>query len=74
MAASSPASVGFTICLIDVPTGKILWNENYEESQKSLSDNLLEIKGFFEKGAKWLNVEDLARYGVREVLKKYSYE
>lgn len=70
MAASSPASVGFTICLIDVPTGKILWNENYEESQKSLSDNLLEIKGFFEKGAKWLNVEDLARYGVREVLKK----
>lgn len=73
MAASSPASVGFTICLIDVSNGETLWKGSYEESQKSLSDDILKIKGFFERGAKWLMVEDLARYGVKEVIKKFPY-
>jgi len=73
MAASSPASVGFTICLIDVSNGKTLWKGSYEESQKSLSDDILKIKGFFERGAKWLTVEDLARYGVKEIIKKFLY-
>lgn len=73
MAASSPASVGFTICLIDVSNGKTLWKGSYEESQKSLTDNILKIKGFFERGAKWLMVEDLARYGVKEIIKKFPY-
>lgn len=71
LATSRSASVGFTICLIDVPTGEVLWKGSFEESQKSLSENLLDIKGFLKKDAKWVTADDLTRYGIRELLKKF---
>ncbi|MFC1838502.1 hypothetical protein ACFL1N_02900 [Thermodesulfobacteriota bacterium] len=73
VSASSPASVGFCVCLVDVSTGNVLWKGSYEETQRSLSENILNIKAFFKKGAKWLTAEDLARYGVKDIFKKYPH-
>lgn len=68
-----PASVAFAVYLIDVPGGKMLWKAKFEETQRSLSENILDAKAFFKKGAKWLSANDLARYGVREIFKKYPF-
>jgi hypothetical protein len=70
-AAQSPASVAFAVCLVDVATGKLLWRGRFVETQASLSDNILGLKGFLKKGAKWLSANELARYGVREIFRKY---
>ena len=67
----SPASVAFVVYLIDVASGKILWKGNFNETQRSLSENVLDTWAFFKKGAKWLSADELARYGVREVFKKF---
>lgn len=72
-AASSPASVGFALVLIETANGRLLWNGRYVEKQKALSENILNAKTFFDRGAKWLTVEELARFGVNEVFKKYPY-
>jgi len=72
-AASSPASVGFALVLIETANGRLLWRGRFEEKQRPLSENILGAKTFFDRGGKWLTVDDLARYGVNEVFKKYPY-
>jgi hypothetical protein len=63
----SPASVAFTVALIDVKSGKMLWQGKFVEKQSSLSENIVEIRKFLKRSGKWLSVDELARYGVREV-------
>ncbi len=67
----SPASVAFAVYLIDVTSGRMVWNGSFNETQRSLSDNVLDTWAFFKKGAKWLSASELARYGVGEVFKKF---
>ena len=69
----SPASVGFAVYLFDVKGKRLVWRARFEETQRSLSENLLGIKAFFEKGAKWVTAAELARYGVKEMFKKYPF-
>ncbi len=71
MGAFSPASVAFAVYLIDVASGKTLWMGSFNETQRSLFENVLDTWAFFKKGAKWLSADELARYGVREVIKKF---
>ena len=69
--AETPASVAFGVYLIDVSNGRVLWREVFEKSQTSLSENILDARAFFKKGAKWVTANELALYGVKEILKKY---
>jgi hypothetical protein len=63
----SPASVAFVVSLIDVTSGKMLWKGRFVEKQTSLSENIVEIRKFLKRSGKWLSVDELARYGVREI-------
>jgi hypothetical protein len=63
----SPASVAFTVSLIDVTSEKMLWKGRFVEKQTSLSENIVEIRKFLKRSGKWLSVDELARYGVREI-------
>jgi hypothetical protein len=68
---TNPASVAFAFHLIDVASGKRVWTGKFEETQRSLSEHLLDAPTFFKRGAKWLTASELARYGVQEVFKKF---
>ena len=72
-ASDRPAAVAFAVFLVDVKTGKTLWNATFSETQKSLSENILEAGKFFKKGGRWLSASELARYGVRDVFKRFPY-
>jgi hypothetical protein len=72
-AVETPASVGFALYLIEVSTGILLWNDSFSETQRSLSENILGAKDFFEMGAKWLTADELALYGVKELIKKSPF-
>jgi len=67
----SPASVAFAVYLIDVTSGRMVWNGSFNETQRSLSDNVLDTWAFMKKGAKWLSAAELARYGVGDVFTKF---
>lgn len=66
----SPASVGFALYLIDVKSGARFWRGAFEGTQKTLSDDLIGGLKQLDMGLRWLSVEELARYGVKSVLKK----
>ena len=72
LGAQSPASVAFTLQLVDVKRGDIVWTAEYQETQKPLSANLLAIGDFTRRGAKWLTVEELARDGVRQAVEQLN--
>jgi uncharacterized Zn finger protein (UPF0148 family) len=65
------ASVAFEIYLIEVPSGKTVWRAKFDETQRSLTENVLGAKLLLKKGAKWISADELARYGVDEVFKKF---
>jgi hypothetical protein len=71
--AEIPASVAFGLYLIDVNNGRVLWREVFEKSQTSLSENVLDARAFFKEGAKWATANELALYGVKEILKRYQF-
>ena len=71
--APSPAAVAFGTYLIEVDTGRVLWQAFFDKTQKALSENLLEASDFFKAGGRWLSAEELARIGVNGIFKKYPY-
>jgi hypothetical protein len=72
-AVASPASVAFALHLVEVESGSILWSKSFVETQRSLSENILNARAFFEQGAKWLTADELASYGVKEIFKEFPY-
>ncbi len=65
------ASVAFAVYMINVSTGRIIWNSLFDETQKPLTDNLLEAKKQIKMGLKWLSADELAQHGVRQVFASF---
>ena len=72
-ASASPASVAFVVYIIDVTDGRRLWKGTHLETQKPLSESIFEARTFFKRGARWLSVDELARYGIDEIVEQFPY-
>jgi hypothetical protein len=68
--ADLPASVAFSLYLLDVASGETVWSSSFDKTQQSLSENLLDAAGFFKHGAKWLTAEELTRWGAEDTAVK----
>jgi hypothetical protein len=64
----SPASVAFDLLLIRVSDKRLVWNVNFDETQKSLFDNLFHFKSFLKRGGKWISADKMAQLGLEEML------
>jgi len=63
----SPASVAFALELVDVRRGDVIWSASFDETQKSLSENIFAIGDIIsERGVRWLTAEQLAHEGVKK--------
>jgi len=72
LSAEKPASVAFNSYLVRVADKQLVWQGRFDKTQSALSDNLLNAKLFFKTGGvKWLSAEELAAYGVDEVVKEF---
>ena len=65
------ASVAFTVYLLEVANGRRVWRGRYEKTQQALTEDLLNAAGFFKKGARWLSAEELARFGIEQVMQDF---
>lgn len=70
-AVQEPASVALDLHLLRVKDGKLVWRAQWAETQKSLSENLLEIDSFFKRKMRWLTVQELSRQSLEEILKDF---
>ncbi|MDA3972347.1 MAG: hypothetical protein PF442_13455 [Desulfobulbaceae bacterium] len=74
MAATDPASVAFSLFMVDVTSQKRVWKGSFRKTQTSLSENLLDAPLFLKTGMKWLTAEELSNYGVKKILKQLSIQ
>jgi hypothetical protein len=70
-ASSQPSSVAFSLYLIDIENHELIWTATYDETQQSLTENLLNAVDFFKQGAKWLTADEFAEYGMKKILKTF---
>lgn len=70
-AVSSPASVAFDLYLIRVNDKAILWKGMFDKTQRSLTENILDMDLFVKAGAKWLTADKLAKIGIDYLLKQW---
>jgi len=67
-AAEAPASVAFSLILIDVNTGHLLWARHFNKTQKALSDNLFELSDFIKRKGRWVTAGQMALAGLEEMV------
>ena len=67
----SPASVAFSVYLMEVASGKRLWRNAFDGTQKTLSEDVLGGLKQIKMGLRWLSANELARYGVKSVFRKF---
>ncbi|MFO8057130.1 MAG: hypothetical protein R6V10_07550 [bacterium] len=72
-ASAEPAALSFCLHLVDPESGEILWTFTYEDEQKALFENLLNLPEFIERGCKWIPVEQMAREAARKVVEKTPF-
>jgi hypothetical protein len=63
--AREPASVAFDYRLIAIPEGTILCSGTFDEVQKSIMENLYNLKSASERGFTWVTAEQLMKEGLR---------
>jgi hypothetical protein len=67
-AAEKPASVSFSLYLIDVKSRQLLWARHFDETQKALSENLFELPAFIKRKGRWITASQMAQAGLEEML------
>jgi hypothetical protein len=65
----SPASVAFHIHLIRVSDGRLLWSGSFDETQRSLSENLFQLGTFIQRKARWITAKEMAISGLENIMK-----
>jgi hypothetical protein len=65
--AARPASVAFEVSLHEAPAGRRLWTGRFDETQRSMTENILRARQYPGGGTRWLTTEEFARWGAREV-------
>jgi hypothetical protein len=67
----APASVAFDLLLIRVSDGQLLWVGRFNETQKTLFENLFRLSTVFKRSIRWHTANELADYGLEEVLENF---
>jgi hypothetical protein len=71
LGVQSPASAAFDAHLVTVADKKVIWSGRFDETQHSLSENVLKISSFLRGGARWVTVERWAEIGVENILRTF---
>ncbi len=71
LGVQSPASSAFDAHLIQVADKKVLWSGRFDETQRSLMENLLTVGSFVKGGAQWVTVERWSEIGVDSLLRTF---
>jgi hypothetical protein len=67
-AVREPASVAYGLYLIDAQSGRTLWSGEFDETQRSLDEDLLNLGAFIQRRGEWIRADQMATASLREML------
>jgi hypothetical protein len=65
------ASVTFELHLIRVNDGRDVWHGSFKETQQPLSENLLQLKTFLNRKARWISAREMAIFALDDMLQTF---
>jgi hypothetical protein len=68
----TPASVAFSLKLLAVESGRIIWSADFDQAQQPLLKNILQSRSTG-SGFRWLTAEELASAGLTKKLNSSPY-
>jgi hypothetical protein len=71
-AVITPASVTFSLKLLAVESGRIIWSADFDQTQQALFENILKTRSTG-SGFTWLSAEELASAGLTKKLDNSPY-
>jgi hypothetical protein len=66
-----PASVAFALYLVEPETGRRIWRGIFDETQEYALKDMSKFTDRIKMGLKWLSADELARYGVKQILRAF---
>ena len=60
--------MAFVLDLVDVRRGDVIWSAQFDETQKSLSENIFAFGDIGSRGVRWLSADQLAQEGVKKAI------
>ncbi len=71
LGSMQPASVAFEVSLYAAPRPRLLWSGNFDETQRSLTENPLRARQYPGSGMRWLSASELAQWGAAELAQTF---
>ncbi|MGH0038349.1 MAG: hypothetical protein ACQGVK_25225 [Myxococcota bacterium] len=65
--SEQPASIAFRVTLFSAPEGRKVWVAEFDETQPSVTGDILRARQYPGRGSRWLTVAELAQFGARQV-------
>ena len=72
-AVDKPASVAFDLSIVRVGDGSVLWKNSFDETQQSLSQDLLNLGQYMKHGLSWYTAEELGKIGMTRLLQRFPW-
>ena len=72
LSVESPASVAFDLHLVRVSDGRVLWTGYFDETQKTLMEDMFDISSFFERDGKWVTAEQMSSAGLEKIMETFQ--
>ncbi len=66
-----PASTAFDLYLIRSHDRAVLWKGRFDKTQRSLSENILDMETFIKGKGRWMTVDRLAKLGLSNLMSKF---
>ncbi len=70
-AVEKPASVAFELHLLDSRDETRTWKATYDKTQRSLMENLLNLRFFVREKGRWVTAKDLVEEGMEQVMMSF---
>ncbi len=73
LSANRPASVAFDLAMVRVSDGAVVWKNSFDEAQKSLSEDILNLGQFLQHGIRWYSAEEYAAIGLSHLMQSFPW-
>jgi lipoprotein-anchoring transpeptidase ErfK/SrfK len=68
--ATTAASVAFNTTLYTAPAVQRVWSSKFDETQRALSENIVNARRYPGGGTRWLTAAELAQWGAESTVEK----
>jgi hypothetical protein len=70
--STRPASVSFELTIFEAPSARRLWTGRFDETQRSITEDILRARQYPGRGTRWLTAAEFARWGAGEAARSIA--